>query len=135
MLVICFLIYRLTCTFLIKPFPHFPDSTPAKKSQYTVISRGTVLTKIDHVLTVRVLPRCTPGLVPGSTAVLSRCMPVYPGFTTVIALSHIHVPAAYRSRIYDNFDTPRSEAYFVQATYVPHTCDVTATFPWRVSDV
>ena len=127
MLVICFLIYRLT--FLIKPFPHCPDSTPAKKSRYTVISRGTVLTKIDHVLTVTVLPRCTPGLVPGSTAVLSRCI------TTVIALSHIHVPAAYRSRIYDNFDTPRSEAYFVQATYVPHTCDVTAKFPWRVSDV
>ena len=76
-----------------------------------------------------------PGLVPGSTAVLSRCMPVCPGFSTVIALSHIHVPAAYRSRIYDNFDTPRSEAYFVQATNVQHTCDVTATFPWRVSDV
>ena len=129
MLVICFLIYRLT--FLIKPFPHCPDSTPAKKSRYTVISRGTVLT--NFVLTVTVLPRCTPGLVPGSTAVLSRCMPVCPGFSTVIALSHIHVPAAYRSRIYDNFDT--SEAYFVQATYVPHTCDVTATFPWRVSDV
>ena len=67
------------------------------------------------------LSRCNPGLVPGSTTVLSRCMPVCPGFTTVIALSHIYVPAAYRSRIYENFDTPRSEAYFVQATYVPRT--------------
>ena len=52
-----------------------------------------------------------------------------------LALSHIHVSAAYRSRIYENFDTPRSEAYFVRATYVPHTCDVPATFPWRISDV
>ena len=67
------------------------------------------------------LSRCYPGLVPGSNMVLSRCMPVCPGFTTVIALSHIYVPAAYRSRIYENFDTPRSEAYFVQATYVPRT--------------
>ena len=38
---------------------------------------------------------------------------------SVIALLHIHVSAAYRSRIYDNVDTPRSEPYqFVQATYV-----------------
>ena len=29
-----------------------------------------------------------------------------------IALSHIHVSAAYRSRIYENIDTPRSEPYF-----------------------
>ena len=50
-------------------------------------------------------------------------------------LSHIHVSAAYRSRIYENCDTPRSEAYFVQATYVPRTCDVPATFLWRISDV
>ena len=91
--------------------------------------------KIDHVITVTVLSRCNPGLVPDSTTVLSRCMPVCPGFTTVIALSHIYVPAAYRSRIYENFDTPRSEAYFVQATYVPRTSYVTATFTWRVSDV
>ena len=51
--------------------------------------------------------------------------------------SHIYVPAAYRSRIYENFDTPRSEAYFVQATYmyVPRTSYVTATFTWRISDV
>ena len=67
--------------------------------------------------------------------VLSRCLPVCPDFTTVIALSHIYVPAAYRSCIYENFDTPRSEAYFVQATYVPRTSYVTATFTWRVSDV
>ena len=99
-----------------------------------MINQGTVLTKIDHVLTVTVLPWCNPGLVPGSTTVLSRCMPVCPGFTTVIALSHIHVPVAYRSRIYDNFDRSRSEAYFVQATYVPRTCDVTATFPWGASN-
>ena len=82
------------------------------------------------------LSRCYPGLVPGSNMVLSRCMPVCgPGFTTVIALSHIYVPAAYRSRIYENFDTPRSEAYFVQATYVPRTSNVTATFTWHVCDV
>ena len=53
----------------------------------------------------------------------------------VIALSHIHVSAAYRSRITENFDTPRSEPYFVRATYVPRTRDVPATFPWRISDV
>ena len=53
----------------------------------------------------------------------------------VIALSHIHVSAAYSSRIYENFDTPRSELYFVRATYVPRTCDVPATFPCRISDV
>ena len=47
----------------------------------------------------------------------------------VIALSH--VSAAYRSRIYESFDTPRSEPYFVRATYVPRTCtcDVPVTFP------
>ena len=53
----------------------------------------------------------------------------------VIALSYIHVSAAYSSRIYENFDTPRSEPYFVRATYVPRTCDVPATFPWRISDL
>ena len=47
-----------------------------------------------------------------------------------IALSHIHVSAAYRSRIYENVDTPRSEPYFARATYVPRTCDVPATFPY-----
>ena len=52
-----------------------------------------------------------------------------------IALSHIHVSAAYRSRIYENVDTPRSELYFARETYVPRTCDVPATFPWRVRDV
>ena len=51
------------------------------------------------------------------------------------ALSHIHVSAAYRSRIYENLYTPRSEEYFVQATYVPRTCDVPATFLWCISDV
>ena len=50
-------------------------------------------------------------------------------------LSHTHVSAAYRSRIYENCDTPRSEAYFVQATCVPRTCDVPVTFLWRISDV
>ena len=67
--------------------------------------------------------------------VLSRCMSVCPDFITVIALSHIYVPAAYRSCIYENFDTPRFEAYFVQATYVPRTSYVTATFTWRFNDV
>ena len=43
--------------------------------------------------------------------------------------------AAYRSRIYGNLDTPTSQPYFVQSTYVPHMCDVPATFPWRFSDV
>ena len=52
-----------------------------------------------------------------------------------IALSHIHVSAAHRSRIYRNFTTPRSEPYFARATYVPRTSDVPATFPWRISDV
>ena len=53
----------------------------------------------------------------------------------IIALSHIHVSAAYRSRIYENVDTPRSEPYFARETYVPRTCDVPATFPWRIRDV
>ena len=54
----------------------------------------------------------------------------------VIALSHIHVSAAYRSRNrYENVDTPRSEPYFARETYVPRTCDVPATFPWRIRDV
>ena len=30
---------------------------------------------------------------------------------------------------YESFDTPRSEPYFVRATYVPRTCDVPVTFP------
>ena len=55
--------------------------------------------------------------------------------TIIIALSHIHVSAAYRSRIYENVDTPRSESYFARETYVPRTCDVPATFPWRIRDV
>ena len=53
----------------------------------------------------------------------------------LIALSHIHVSAAYRSRIYENVDTPRSEPYFARETYVPRTCDVPATFLWRIRDV
>ena len=51
------------------------------------------------------------------------------------ALSHIHVSAAYRSRIYENVDTPRSEPYFARETYVPRMCDVPAMFPWRICDV
>ena len=46
----------------------------------------------------------------------------------IIALSHIHVSAAYRSRIDENYDTLRSEAYFVQATYVPRKCDVPVAY-------
>ena len=34
-----------------------------------------------------------------------------------------------------NFDTPRSEAYFVQATSVPRTCYGADTFHQRVSHV
>ena len=30
---------------------------------------------------------------------------------------------------------PRSEQYFVRATYVPRTCDVPVTIPWRISDI
>ena len=56
-------------------------------------------------------------------------------YLEVIALSHIHVSAAYRSRIYENVDTPRSEPYFARETYVPRSCDVPATFPWRIRDV
>ena len=56
-------------------------------------------------------------------------------FYVCTQMSHIHVSAAYRSHIYENCDTPRSETYFVQATYVPRTCDVPATFLWRISDV
>ena len=52
-------------------------------SRYTVTNRGTVPTKIYRVLTVMVLPRCSPGFGPGSTTVSSRCRPVCPGFTTV----------------------------------------------------
>ena len=54
---------------------------------------------------------------------------------SLIALSHIHVSAAYRSRIYEIFDTTRSEPYFVRATYVARTSDVLTTFPRRISDV
>ena len=56
-------------------------------------------------------------------------------FELLIALSHIHVSAAYRSRIYENVDTPRSEPYFARETYVPRTCDVPATFLWGIRDV
>ena len=55
--------------------------------------------------------------------------------SVIIALSHIHVSAAYRSRIYENVDTPRSEPYFARETYVPRMCDVPATFTWRIRDV
>ena len=54
---------------------------------------------------------------------------------TLIALSHIHVSAAYRSRIYENVDAPRSEPYFARETYVPRTCDVPATFHFRMYGV
>ena len=56
-------------------------------------------------------------------------------FTSLIALSHIHVSAGYRSHIYEHFDTLRSEPNFVRATYAPCTYDVPATFTWRNSDV
>ena len=41
----------------------------AGSPRYTVISLGTVPTKFDRVLTVTVLPRCSPGLGPNSTTV------------------------------------------------------------------
>ena len=56
-------------------------------------------------------------------------------FTSLIALSHIHVSAGYRSHIYENFDTLRPEPNFVRATYVPCMYDVPATFTWRNSDI
>ena len=44
-----------------------------------------------------------------------------------VSLTYLHM--------YENFDTPRSEPYFARATYVPRTCDVPATFMWRIRDV
>ena len=70
-----------------------------------------------------------------SSLSIYNCKPVAMLTPDVIALSHIHVSAAYRSRIYENVDTPRSEPYFARETYVPRTCDVPATFPWRIRDV
>ena len=52
----------------------------------------------------------------------------------VIALSHIHVSAAYRSRIYENVDTPRSEpycareAYHVRVTFLLRSRGVSVTY-------
>ena len=66
---------------------------------------------------------------------LFKPLNIHISFVFLIALSHIPVSAAYRSRIYENFDTQTSEPYFGRATYAPHTCDVTVTFPWRISDV
>ena len=63
--------------------PVLPQFAPVKTSRYTVINRGTVPTKIDHVLIITVLPGCSHGLGPGSIVVSSRCRPVCPGFTTV----------------------------------------------------
>ena len=54
-----------------------------KTSRYTVIHRGNYPSKIDCVLTVTTLPRCSPGLGPGSITVSPRCRQVCPGFTTV----------------------------------------------------
>ena len=48
-----------------------------------MINRETVPTKTDRVLKATVLPRCSPGLDPGSTTVSSRCRPMCTGFTTV----------------------------------------------------
>ena len=46
----------------------------------------------------------------------------------LIALSHIHVSAAHRWRIYENVETPGSEAYFVQARYVSCSCYVPVAY-------
>ena len=50
----------------------------------------------------------------------------------IIALSHIRVSAAYRSCMDENNDTPRSEAYFVLATYVSRTCDIPVAYQGRI---
>ena len=65
------------------PVTVLPRFAPVKTSRYIVISGETVPTKIDHILTVTMLPQCSPGLVPGSTTVSSRCRLVFPGFTRV----------------------------------------------------
>ena len=82
-----------------------------KKSQVYRDKLGNCSYQNCHVLTVTVLSRFYHGVVTVHVGV-SR---FYYGN---LALSHIYVPAAYRSCIYENFNTPRSEAYFVQATYV-----------------
>ena len=71
------------CLSPVLTVPVLPRFAPVKTSRYTVIKRGTFSTKIDRVLAVTVLPRCSPGLIPGSTTVSSRRMLVCPGFTTV----------------------------------------------------
>ena len=52
----------------------FYPGSPRDEDGYIVINRGTVPTK----MIVTVLPRCSPGLVRGSTTVSPEC----PGFTT-----------------------------------------------------
>ena len=56
-------------------------------------------------------------------------------YTDVKALSYSRISGISLTYLYENFDTPRSEAYFVRATYVPRKYDVPAKFPWRISDV
>ena len=53
----------------------------------------------------------------------------------IIALSHIHVSAAYRSRIYENFDTRglnrillERRMYHVRVTFLLHSRGVSVTY-------
>ena len=88
---------------------YLTESSDLILSTYMICGK-TVRSSAGHFLSVR-------AVVEGSKiTVLQR--------QRLIALSHIHVSAAYRSRIYENVDTPRSEPYFARETYVPRTCDV-----------
>ena len=62
-------------------------------------------------------------------------MPVCPDFTTVIALSHIYVPAAYSSCIYENFDIRdlrrilfKRRMYHVRVTSLLRSLGVSVTY-------
>ena len=131
MLAICFLIHRPTS--IIKLRSHCPSSTTVKTSQVYRDKPGNCSYQNwscshSHGV-IPVLPRSCSRFYHGVVTVHVGVPRFYYGNSSV---TH---PAAYRSCIYENFDTPGSEAYFVQATYVPRTSYVTATFTWRVSDV
>ena len=91
----------------------------------------------NHYLSLSVFvgPNATGSIYLWGGALTTRHDTQYRDLSPPGKASVTYSSAAYRSRIYENRDTPRSEAYFVQATYVPRTCDVPATFLWRISDV
>ena len=72
--------------------PVLPRFATVTTSRYTVINRGIIPTKIDRVLTVTVLPRCSPGFGPGSTTVSSRYRPLCPGFTMFTTVASRFIP-------------------------------------------